>query len=135
MPLIKYLLDTNICIYIIKQKPLHLLQRFTQLQLGEMAISVITYGELFFGAEKSTYKEKTHNILQEFSKLISVLPITDAVAQHYGSIRATLEKKSQMIGNNDLWIAAHASAIEVTLVTNNTKEFERVPHLKLENWV
>jgi tRNA(fMet)-specific endonuclease VapC len=130
-----YLLDTNICIYITRQKPRSVLERFEKLSVGDVGMSTITYGELLFGAQKSHYAKKSLDILEELTGLIPPLPISTEAAKHYGEIRNKLEKKGQPIGNNNLWIAAHALALNVGLVTNNTKEFSKISHLKLENWV
>jgi len=132
---LRYLLDTNICIYIVKQKPASVLNKFKQLTVGEMGMSLITYGELFYGAKKSHHPRKTAGMLDELTSLIPALPMPIQAAEHYGNIRSTLEKHGKMIGNNDLWIAAHALALDLTIVTNNMREFSRVAHLKLENWV
>lgn len=132
---LKYLLDTNICIYIAKQKPEAVMKRFEKLKFGEMAISIITYGELLFRAKKSHAPDLAHHKLTELITLIPALSLHGEVALHYGDIRAHLENVGKLIGNNDLWIASHARALEVTLVTNNLKEFHRVPGLKTENWV
>ena len=132
---LRYLLDTNICIYIAKKKPTSVLQRFEKIEIGEVAMSIITYGELLLGAEKSNHPKKTKDILKELAGLIPPLPLTINVGEHYAKIRAALEKKGKPIGNNDLWISAHALALNTILVTNNLKEFSRVPHLKVENWI
>lgn len=130
-----YLLDTNICIYIAKHHPLKVLRRFEQLQQGDVAMSFITHGELIFGAEKSQYRNKTIEKLNRLTELIPVIFPKCQTAEHYGAIRAHLERTGRSIGANDLWIAAHARSIDITLVSNNMKEFERVPQLKLENWL
>lgn len=132
---LRYLLDTNICIYIAKQKPISVLQRFEKIEMGEVAMSAITYAELLYGAEKSHFPHKTKQTLMELATLIPPLPLTINTGEHYAKIRVALEKKGKPIGNNDLWIASHARALHVTLVTNNMKEFSRVPLLKVENWV
>jgi tRNA(fMet)-specific endonuclease VapC len=132
---LKYLLDTNICIYIAKKKPETIIKKFASLDVGEVAMSVITYGELLYGANKSNYPDQSHQKLVELNTLIPAIPLNDEVAEHYGEIRAILEKKGKPIGNNDLWIASHARALKIILVTNNDREFKRVPELKLENWV
>ena len=132
---LRYLLDTNICIYIAKRKPLSASRKLEQMDIGEVAMSVITYAELLFGAEKSQEPIKTKKILEEFITLIPPLELTLEVCEHYANIRALLEKKGKPIGGNDLWIASHALALDTVLVTNNTKEFSRIPNLKLENWV
>ncbi|MBL4775224.1 MAG: type II toxin-antitoxin system VapC family toxin [Mariprofundus sp.] len=130
-----YLLDTNICIYIAKHHPLQVRKRFEQLQVGEVGMSFITHGELMLGAEKSQYRHKT---IEKVIRLIEIIPVvlpTPEIALHYGEIRAYLERSGEPIGANDLWIAAHARSLHTILVSNNTKEFERVPKLKLENWL
>lgn len=131
---LRYLLDTNICIYITKQKPASVLQKFELLSVGEVAMSIITFSELLYGAEKSLHPKKTRNILEELAGLIPPIPLSTDVGKYYGTIRSTLEQQGKLIGNNDLWIAAHALATDLILVTNNVKEFARVPKLKIENW-
>ena len=132
---LRFLLDTNICIYIAKQKPLSVLQKFEQLAVGDVAMSTITYGELFFGAQKSHHPRLAMKMLTELISLIPAVPIQTETGKIYGEIRNKLEKQGIPIGNNDLWIASHALNLDVVLVTNNTKEFCRIPHLKVENWV
>jgi tRNA(fMet)-specific endonuclease VapC len=132
---LRYLLDTNICIYIAKQKPVNVLHHFEKLSVGEVGMSTITFGELLFGAQKSQHPKQALHILEELAGLIPPLPISIEAGKFYGKIRNSLEKQGKIIGNNDLWISAHALALNVTLVTNNLKEFSRVPHLKVENWV
>lgn len=132
---IRYLLDTNICIYIAKHNPATVRARFEQLSADVLAMSVITLGELRHGAEKSQARSKALAALQQLQSVIRVEPPTEAVGQHYGRIRSTLERKGQPIGNNDLWIAAHARAEGWVLVTNNEREFSRVEDLAVENWV
>ena len=131
----RYMLDTNICIYIQRQRPEKVLARFRKLKPGDAVISVITWGELVFGAEKSNQRKKALQLLEEFKSFVPVLPIPDKTGNIYGVIRALLASKGRPIGNNDLWIAAHAKAATVTLVTNNEREFKRVPGLKIQNWV
>jgi len=130
----RYLLDTNICIYIRQNRPEKVLRRFRKLRPGEAALSVITYGELLYGAAKSKQRVAALERLRELVHLLPALPLPEAAAETYGTIRADLEAKGQMIGNNDLWIAAHAMAAELTLVTNNEKEIRRVRGLKVQNW-
>ncbi len=130
----RFLLDTNICIYIQRRKPEKVLARFQKLEPGDAAISVITWGELLYGAEKSTQRKNVLNLLEEFVSFIPVLPIHAKAGYEYGGIRASLEIAGEPIGNNDLWIAAHAKAAAITLVTNNLREFKRVPGLKVQNW-
>jgi tRNA(fMet)-specific endonuclease VapC len=131
---VRYLLDTNICIYIRRQRPEKVLRRFDQLSPGEAAISVITYGELLYGANKSAHREASLKTLNEFFGLIPALPLPEKAGELYGFIRAHLEARGEMISANDLWIAAHALASGLTLVTNNEKEFRRVRGLKVQNW-
>lgn len=132
---LRYLLDTNICIYIAKQKPVSVLNKFEKLQVGSVGMSIITYGELLYGAYKSQSHKKTIAFLEDLVSLIPPLPLPTDAAKHYGEIRGKLEKQGKPIGNNDLWIASHALAMELILVTNNQKEFSRILKLKLENWV
>jgi len=131
----RYLLDTNICIYIQRQKPAGVLERFEKLNPGDAAISVITWGELMYGAEKSSQRKKAVQLLEAFTSFVPVLPMPENAGLVYGAIRVSLESKGTPIGNNDLWIAAHAKASSFILVTNNEKEFRRVPGLKIRNWV
>ncbi|NJO16536.1 MAG: type II toxin-antitoxin system VapC family toxin [Thioploca sp.] len=135
MNITRYLLDTNICIYIAKKQPLAVLERFNQLQVGEVAISLITLGELYLGIEKSQQADKARQILKPLLQLILALPLPIETAVHYARIRAALEKQGRPIGANDLWIAAHALTERYILVTNNVKEFARIPELYLENWL
>ena len=130
----RYLLDTNICIYIRRKKPEEVLQRFRTLRLGEAVLSVITFGELVYGAEKSVQREAALELLRELAQVLPVQGLPQTAAESYGTIRAELERKGEMIGNNDLWIAAHAKAASLTLVTNNEREFRRVRGLKVQNW-
>ena len=132
---LKYLLDTNICIYVAKHKPPEVLARFNELEAGEVAMSVVTYGELYNGAMKSQHQAVALQKLAQLLTFIPALPLADTVGQHYGEIRSHLEQAGTPIGNNDLWIAAHARELGITLVTNNLREFERVPELVAENWV
>ncbi len=132
----QYLLDTNICIYIIKHQPEIVRQHFEQhLPNRNILISVITLGELRFGAEKSQRKEKALKVIDELTSMIQVVELDEQVADHYAQIRQDLASKGQIIGSNDLWLAAHARANDWIMVTNNEKEFLRVDGLKVENWV
>lgn len=132
--MLKYVLDTNIVIYVIKQRPLSVLTIFNQ-QNGRMAISSISLAELIHGAEKSGDVARNMGVVEDFVSRLTVLPYDDKAAWHYGNIRATLEKAGQTIGVNDLHIAAHARSLGLTLVTNSLREFDRVQGLRLENWV
>ena len=131
---LRFLLDTNICIYIARQRPPEVERRLTRLAPGMVGMSLITFGELRFGAEKSAQRTRALATLDRLIELIPVLAPEAAVGERYGALRARLERAGTPIGNNDLWIAAHALSLGVTLVTNNTREFGRVPKLKLENW-
>ena len=135
MSALRYLLDTNICIYIAKQRPPSVAARFAKLASGSVGMSLITFGELRYGAEKSKQRVEALDALHRLSELIPVMTPDDTVGERYGALRAQLERAGTPIGNNDLWIAAHALDLGVTLVSNNTREFERVPKLKLDNWV
>jgi tRNA(fMet)-specific endonuclease VapC len=130
----QYFLDTNICIYIRRERPQTVLERFRVLPPGSTAISVITYGELVYGVQKSPDPHKAMMILEELTALIPVVPMAIDVAKTYGVIRSDLAARGELIGNNDLWIAAHAKSLEVILVTNNENEFQRVEGLIIENW-
>jgi tRNA(fMet)-specific endonuclease VapC len=131
----KYLLDTNICIYIIKRKPPKIFKKIESLRISDVAISSITLAELEYGIYKSTQPEKNTIALTRFLAPISILPFEDTAAKVYGIIRTNLELKGQPIGPYDLLIAAHAHSLGLTLVTNNIKEFKKIKDLKLENWM
>lgn len=132
--MLKYLLDTNIVIYVIKRRPIEVMGRFNQ-NSGRMAISAITLSELYHGAEKSQQVARNLAVVEEFASLLEVVPYGPKASAHYGAIRASLELAGRPIGVNDLHIAAHARSEGLTLVTNNLAEFERVPGLLTENWV
>jgi tRNA(fMet)-specific endonuclease VapC len=131
----RYLLDTNICIYIRQNRPPRVLTRFQRLRPGEAVLSVITYGELLYGAQKSRARAQAMLQLEELAALMPIMPLPQEAGRAYGMIRADLEAQGETIGNNDLWIAAHAKASGLVLVTNNEREFRRVSGLKLQNWV
>lgn len=130
-----YMLDTDMCIYLKNRRPPQIAERFRTLHYGTVVISAITYGELWNGALKSNQSEAALKNLQILVERLPVQPLPLNVAQHYGQTRSYLEKKGLPIGGNDLWIAAHALALNLILVTNNTEEFERVPCLNIENWL
>ena len=130
----RFLLDTNICICIRQRRPLAGLERFRQLQPGDAVLSVITYGELVYGAEKSQFREQALRQLAELAGLLPVMELPLHAGEFYGSIRAGLAAEGGMIGNNDLWIAAHAKAAGLILVTNNEREFRRIQGLEIQNW-
>lgn len=130
----KYMLDTNICIYIIKEKPKKVLDKFQTCNIGDICISMVTFTELQYGVEKSQYKDKNQTALTGFLGPIEILPFEQNAAIKHGSIRADLENQGRIIGAYDLMIGAHAIAENLILVTNNTKEFKRITDLSLENW-
>ncbi len=130
----KYMLDTNICIYTIKHKPAEVIKNFLKHDPDEMCISTITYAELTHGIEKSRAIDKNRIALALFLSPITILEFDSYAAEEYGTIRAKLESKGIPIGPMDMLIAAHAKSKALTLLTNNTKEFLRVDGLKVENW-
>ncbi len=132
--MIKYMLDTNIVIYVLNRKPIKVLSIFNE-HADQMCISSITLSELFHGAEKSLKKEQNFHRIEDFISRLEVLSYDNRASSHYGNIRADLERKGKTIGVNDLHIAGHARSLGLKLVTNNTKEFERIEGLRLENWV
>jgi tRNA(fMet)-specific endonuclease VapC len=130
----QYLLDTNICIYIIKKKPAKVLERFQSLMLENVGISSITVAELEYGISKSQQQERNRLALTQFLLMLEVVKFDQVAATRYGSIRADLERRGLVIGSMDMLIAAHALSLDLVLVTNNIGEFSRIPNLKLENW-
>ena len=132
--LVKVMLDTTICISIIKRQPPAVLERFTGFAVGDVGISVITLAELEYGASKSLDAKRNRQALEQFIVPLEVARFDHEAAVSYGNIRATLEQKGRLIGAMDLLIAAHACSLGVRLATNNEREFKRVPGLRLENW-
>lgn len=132
--MLKYLLDTNIVIDVLKRRPIQVQKTFNT-NASRMAISSITLSELIYGAEKSRNVDQNLEAIDEFISHLEVLPYDAKASQHYGQIKAGLEKKGEIIGENDIHIAAHAISQGLILVTNNLREFGRVPNLALENWV
>lgn len=132
--MLKYLLDTNIVIYVLKRRPIQVQKTFNT-NASRMAISSITLSELIYGAEKSQNVDQNLEAIDEFISHLEVLPYDAKTSQHYGQIKAGLEKKGEIIGENDIHIAAHTISQGLILVTNNLREFGRVPNLALENWV
>ena len=130
----RYLLDTNICIYISKRKPLSVLHRLERLRAGDAGMSVITYLELVYGAWNSTRVESNLRNIEALRLLIPVQPLDAAAGRHYGSIRASLRRTGRLIGAYDLLIAAHALTLGLVLVTSNVREFARIPGLRVEDW-
>lgn len=132
--MIKYLLDTNICIYVIKRRPIEVLARFND-AAGHIAISSITLAELLHGVEKSQYVTKNLKAVEDFCSRLDILDYDEKAASHYGDIRADLEKKGMTIGVNDLHIAGHARSLGLMLISNNLKEFNRIEGLRAQNWL
>ena len=130
-----YLLDTNICIYIIKKMPAHVLKTLKRKLKKNIYISSITIAELEYGIAKSQFPEKNRIALIEFLSIFNILPFDDNDAVDFGEIKKELEKKGKIIGPMDLLLAAQAKSKKLILVTNNTKEFERVKGLTIENWL
>ena len=130
----KLMLDTNICIYIIKQQPVVVLKRFLEYQIGDIGISSITLSELRYGVAKSTHQEKNTKALDEFITPLEVISFDEEAAHIYGNIRAALEKAGTPIGAMDMLIAAHAVSLGIPLVTNNTREFVHIPTLNIIDW-
>lgn len=131
----KLMLDTNICIAMIKQKPKDILQKFNSYQLGDICISSVTLAELRYGVAKSQYQEKNRVALDQFILPLEVVDFDEPATLHYGTLRAMLEKQGTPIGALDMMIAAHALSLNVCLVTNNTREFDRVSGLKVIDWI
>jgi tRNA(fMet)-specific endonuclease VapC len=130
----KYLLDSNICIYIMKRQPPEVIARAKSHAVGELGVSSISVAELAFGVAKST-SQRNELGLKSFLEPLDIAPFDTAAAWHYGELRAWLEHKGTPIGPLDTQIAAHALALDCVLVTNNEREFKRVPGLKIENWI
>jgi tRNA(fMet)-specific endonuclease VapC len=130
----KLLLDTNICIYIIKQQPAVVLKHFLEFQVGDIGISSITISELRYGVAKSAHREKNAKALDEFIIPLEIAAYDEQAAHAYGAIRATLEKAGTPIGSMDMLIAAHALSLGIPLVTNNTREFARISGLSILDW-
>lgn len=130
-----YMLDTNICIYVLKNHSDQLRHKFKAIK--EICISSVTYGELCFGIENggNHLKKERWEQLDIFTQRLLIDPWDAGAGKHYGAIRAQLKKDGALIGNNDLLIAAHARSIDAVLVTNNVREFNRVPDLTIENWI
>jgi tRNA(fMet)-specific endonuclease VapC len=131
----KYMLDTNICIYIIANKSLNVVKKLREMAEHDISVSVIVASELAYGVAKSQRFETNKDTLELFLSSLSIEPMSDNVMWHYARLRNHLQSTGSLIGENDQWIAAHALATNAVLVTNNVSEFERVPGLSLENWV
>lgn len=132
--MLKYMLDTNICIYTIKRKPPEVREAFNRHQ-GQFCISAVTLMELIYGAEKSAYSRKNLDVVEGFVARLEVLPYDYEAAVHSGQLRAELAEKGMPIGPYDQMIAGHARSQGLILVSDNLREFEKVPGLRIENWV
>jgi tRNA(fMet)-specific endonuclease VapC len=132
--MLRYMLETGTCSNIMKRSNDKVLKRLRQTAVSDVCISVITNAELLFGVKVSPRREQDELVLNAFLGYLEVLDFPDGAASHYAKIRADLKKRGAMIGANDLFIAAHASSLDLTLVTNNTREFGRIPDLGIENW-
>ena len=132
--MLKYMLDTNIAIYVIKRRPVEVMDTFNQ-HFGQVCLSSITLAELMHGVEKSSKPEQNLMVLENFSSRLEILDYGSKAAAHYGDIRADLEREGKVIGVNNLHIAGHARSEGLILVSNNLKEFERVKGLRMDNWV
>ncbi len=130
----RYMLDTDICCFALRRSNDAVLRRLKRIPVDEVCISVITKSELVFGIELSQRRQQDEAALDKFLEYIEVLDFPDSAASHYAKIRADLQLRGAMIGSNDLFIAAHARSLGLTLVTNNVREFGRIPNLKIENW-
>lgn len=133
--MIKYLIDTNTCIYIMNKRPAGIIQKFKRFTIGDIGVSTITVSELEYGAAKSKNSKLNNQRLEEFLSPLEILPYDEIAANNYGDIRHKLEKRGELIGPLDLLIAAHAVSKNLILITNNEKEFKRVKNLKIRNWV
>ena len=129
-----YLLDTNICIYIMNHRPMEIIQKFKRFDIGDIGVSTITVSELQYGAAKSKKTKLNLQRVEEFLTPLEILLYDLNAAKCYGEVRQNLEKRGEMIGPLDMLIAAHALSNDIILVTNNEKEFQRVNNLKIENW-
>jgi tRNA(fMet)-specific endonuclease VapC len=130
-----YMLDTDTCSYIIRERPIGVLEHFRKLAMEQICISTVTYAELLYGVERSSSKRINRPIIDDFVQHLDVIDWDSAAAEQYGKIRADLEARGQPIGAMDMMIAAHAKSIKAVLVTNNQKHFARIKGLKVENWV
>ena len=130
-----YMLDTDTCSYIIRERPASVLKRFRQLAMEQLCVSVVTYAELLYGVERSSSKRINRPIVDDFVRHLDVIAWDEAAAEQYGKIRADLEARGEPIGAMDMMIAAHAKSIKAVLITNNQKHFARIKRLVVENWV
>jgi tRNA(fMet)-specific endonuclease VapC len=131
----QFMLDTNMCIYIIKRRPSEVIERFKRTEISQIGISSITLSELLYGVSKSARPEQNQMALAQFVAPLEIVSYGDDAAQYYGDLRAYLERQGTLIGSLDMLIAAHALSLSCTLITNNEKEFRRIPNLMVDNWV
>ena len=132
--MLQYMLDTNICIYVIKNRPVELREQFNPVT-EQICISTITLAELYYGVEESSRRAQNLQAVEEFVARLEALPFSVEAAAHYGQVRAELERAGQLAGLHDMLIGAHARSAGLIVVTNNLREFERIPGLRIENWV
>jgi tRNA(fMet)-specific endonuclease VapC len=132
--MLQYMLDTNICVYVLKNRPEQLREKFNRLA-GQLCISTISLAELLYGVEKSSRPNENRQAVEQLVARLGVLPFSASAASHYGQIRVALEGAGRPIGAHDMLIGAHARSEGMTVVTNNLREFERIPELRTENWV
>jgi tRNA(fMet)-specific endonuclease VapC len=132
--MLRFMLDTNICIYVVKNRPARLRDRFNELA-EQLCISIITFAELVYGAEKSARPHENLTIVEQFCARLDVLPFAERAATHYTQLWAELERAGKAIGIHDMMIGGHARSEGLAVVTNNAREFQRVPGLRVENWL
>ena len=131
----RYMLDTDMCSYIIKERPASVLEHFKKLDMDNICISIVTYAELIYGVERSSSRRINHAVIKDFTRHLDVIKWDVNAAEQYAVIRTKLEAKGTQIGAMDMMIAAHAKSLNTILVTNNQKHFTKVTGLKIENWV
>ena len=129
-----YMLDTDTCSYVIRERPIGVLERFRRLSMDQVCISAVTYAELIYGVDRSSSKRINRPIVDDFVQYLDVIKWSKEAAECYGKVRAKLETSGTPIGTMDMMIAAHAKSIKAALVTNNQKHFARVKGLRIENW-
>ncbi len=133
--MIRYMLDTDICSYVIRERPLEVFEKFKKVEVNQLCISVVTYAELIYGVEHSSSRKINRPIIDDFVRHLDIITWDEDAAEHYGKIRAFLRAEGNIIGSMDVMIAAHARSQNMILITNNDKHFKRVPKLRVENWV
>ena len=133
--MIRYMLDTDICSYVIRERPLEVFEQFKKVDVNQLCISTVTYAELIYGVEHSSSRKINRPIIDDFVRHLDIITWDEEAAEHYGKIRAFLRAEGNIIGSMDMMIAAHARSQNMILITNNDKHFKRVPKLRVENWV